>query len=133
MDYYRISVAVLQLSFRDAQVFDMNDKKVASVLGDDVDADSAEKRVALEIGMKVEVVVFGPGVGRDPVVGLPGKSELRHFQGFLRVRTVFATCTFYWKNKTEKNSIKTDLLFYITLRSIFRSQLLYYTFFTATS
>jgi hypothetical protein len=44
-----------------------------SVLADDFDADSAEKRVALKIGMKVEVVVFGPGVG------LPWKSSSTKF------------------------------------------------------
>ena len=59
-------------------MFDVNDEEVSTVLCDDVDPDPAGERVALEIGMKVEIVVLGPGVGRDPVIGLPRKSELRH-------------------------------------------------------
>ena len=102
---HQLSIAVPQLRLGDRQVLDVDDEKVSTLIGCDVDGDAAFEVVAVEVRMEVEVVVDGASVRRDPVVRLPSGASLRH--AVFQVRIFFTTgpCRRKWtKNfKTSQN------------------------------
>ena len=96
---HQLSIAVPQLRLGDRQVLDVDDEKVATLIGCDVDGDAAFEVVAVEVRMEVEVVVDGASVRRDPVIRLPSGASLRH--AVFQVRIFFTTgaCRRKWTKK----------------------------------